>query len=58
MEDSDHLEAPAALTPVKRPPVPIEYGAVWGPQQFWNFWKKNSVAPTRNQTTIPGLFSL
>jgi len=37
-----HFHAPAALSPGKEPPVPIEFEA----EQVWKFWRiEKSLAP-------------
>jgi hypothetical protein len=40
MEVSAQLHAPAALPPVKQPPVPITFEAGWAPQLVWALWRK------------------
>jgi hypothetical protein len=41
MEVSGQTQAPAALSPGKRPPVPIVQGAVWAPEPFYScpYWE-------------------
>jgi len=38
VEVSGQLHAPAALSPVKEPLVPIGQEAGWAPKPFWSRW--------------------
>jgi hypothetical protein len=49
MEVNDQLHDPAALTPEKELPVPIEYEAGWAPEPVWTQWRREeSTYPYRH----------
>jgi len=35
----------AALTPLRDPPVPIQYGAEWAPEEVWAFRSRDKSSP-------------
>jgi hypothetical protein len=45
MEVSGQLDAPAALSPGKQPPVPIGEEGGWVPKSAWIFWREKDVLP-------------
>jgi hypothetical protein len=55
MEVSSQRDAPAALTPRKKSPVPIELEAEWAPEPVWVFWK---IEIPLSPPGIPGCSSL
>ena len=49
---------PDHFTPGERDLIPNEYEIGWTPQLVWTLWSRNrSLAPARNQTTLPQLSS-
>jgi len=51
MEVSGQVHAPAALSPVKGPLVPIGQEAKWTPEPFWTRrWREKFPAPAGNRT--------
>jgi len=54
MEVSGQLHAPAVLTTVKEPLVPIGQVAGWAPEPFWTrSWRKKFPAPSKIRTLEP-----
>jgi hypothetical protein len=37
---SDKVQAPTALPPEKKTQLPIEYEAIWAPDQVWTTWER------------------
>jgi hypothetical protein len=48
---SRQLHAPAALSPRKKPPVPIGYEAGWTPEPVWTVWRSENSWPHRDSNS-------
>jgi hypothetical protein len=49
MEVSGQLHAPAALTPGKEPPAPIEQEGRWAPESVWVLWRREKSCTKRTK---------
>jgi hypothetical protein len=55
---SGQLHVPAALSPGKKPPVPIGKEAGWSPEPVWMTWRRGNSWPYRNSNSDPSFVQL
>jgi hypothetical protein len=55
---SSQHHTPAALLTRKGHLVPNEWETGWAPELVWMFWKRQSLVPTKNQTTAQPAYIL